>query len=342
MVKQLFYIYTPAIRLNSAGIRVLHYLCDALNQNGQEAWLVLHNPKENLNPTDPELNTPIISQEKVNEHLAEGRTPTVIYSETVPGNPLKAKRVIRYLLHFPGALGGSKKFPDSEWLIAYSKKIMDSVNKCNHSLFLPAIKISELPPIQKKDPDLHLMYAGKYRAFVGKPENPTKLDLVEIHRDGPQRQSRSEVLHLLSKASSIYVWENSSISTEAVLLGTVCVFVPNPFLGELIADFELGTDGISTSLEQSEIDKARESLPNAPARYQQAKRNFQIQLKIILKEHENWSMNLPIQESMKIPIISYTINRHRVRLFFSMLKHEGPRKTLKFLREFGYLRFKKR
>jgi hypothetical protein len=340
MDKQLFYIYTPAIRLNSAGIRVLHYLCDALNQAGQEAWLVLHNPKENLNPVDPELNTPILSQEQVNEHLAEGRTPTVIYSETVPGNPLKAKRVIRYLLHFPGALGGTKKFPDSEWLIAYSKKIMDSVNNSNQSLFLPAIKISELPPIQKKDPNLHLMYAGKYRAFVGQPENPTNLDLVEIHRDGPQRQPRMEVLNLLSKASSIYVWENSSISTEAVLLGTVCIFVPNPFLGELIADYELGTDGISTSLEQSEIDKARESLPIARLKYLEAQRNFENQLDVIIKQHEIWAKNLPVQESMKIPIISYTINRHRIRLFFSMLKHEGLRKTFRVVKEFGYLRLK--
>ena len=340
MAKQLFYIYTPAIRLNSAGIRVLHYLCDALNQNGQDAWLVLHNPKVNLNPTDPELNTPILSQEQVHQHLAEGRTPTVIYSETVPGNPLKAKRVIRYLLHFPGALGGTKKFPDSEWLIAYSKKIMESVNNCNQALFLPAIKTSELPPIQKKDPNLHLMYAGKYRAFVGEPENPTNLELVEIHRDGPKRQPRSEVLSLLSKATSIYVWENSSISIEAVLLGTVCIFVPSPFLGELIADFELGTYGISTSLEQTEIDKARESLPDARLKYQQAQENFQSQLKIILKEHENWAEKLPSQESMKIPIISYIINRHRIRLFFSMLKHEGPRKTLRVVKEFGYLRLK--
>ena len=340
MTKQLFYIYTPAIRLNSAGIRVLHYLCDALNQNGQDAWLVLHNPKENLNPVDPELNTPILSQNQVNQHLAEGRTPTVIYSETVPGNPLKAKRVIRYLLHFPGALGGTKKFPESEWLVAYSKKIMDSVDNCKQSLFLPAIKISELPPIQKKDPNLHLMYAGKYRAFVGEPKNPTNLDLVEIHRDGPQRQSRSEVLNLLSKASSIYVWENSSIATEAVLLGTVCIFVPSPFLGDLIADYELGTDGISISLEQSEIIKARGSLPNARLKYLEAQKEFKNKLNMMIEQHENWSMNLPVQSSMKIPVISYTINRHRIRLFFSMLKHEGPRKTLRVVKEFGYLRLK--
>ena len=340
MTKQLFYIYTPAIRLNSAGIRVLHYLCDALNQNGQDAWLVLHNPKENLNPVDPELNTPILSQNQVNQHLAEGRTPTVIYSETVPGNPLKAKRVIRYLLHFPGALGGTKKFPESEWLIAYSKKIMDSVDNCKQSLFLPAIKISELPPIQKKDPNLHLMYAGKYRAFVGEPKNPTNLDLVEIHRDGPQRQSRSEVLNLLSKASSIYVWENSSIASEAVLLGTVCIFVPSPFLGDLIADYELGTDGISMSLEQNEIIKARGSLPNARLKYLEAQKEFKNKLNMMIEQHENWSMNLPVQSSMKIPVISYTINRHRIRLFFSMLKHIGIRKTLKVVKEFGYLKRK--
>jgi hypothetical protein len=340
MNKQLFYIYTPAIRLNSAGIRVLHYLCDALNQSGQDAWLVLHNPKENINPVDPELDTPIISQEQVDEHLAEGRTPTVIYSETVPGNPLKAQRVIRYLLHFPGALGGTKKFNADEWLIAYSKKIMDSIDHCNESLFLPAIKTSELPPVSEKDPNLHLMYAGKYRAFVGEPANPTEFNLLEIHRDGPKRQSRTEVLDLLSRASSIYVWENSSIATEAVLLGTVCVFVPNPFLGELIADHELGRDGFATSVEPAEIERARKTLPNAKVQYEKAQQEFRRQLENIIKIHQKWSANLPTQEKMRIPVISYTINRHRIRLFFAMLRHEGPRRTFRVVKEFGYLRFK--
>jgi hypothetical protein len=340
MNKQLFYIYAPAIRLNSAGIRVLHYLCDALNETGQEAWLVLHNPKENINPVDPELNTPIISQEQVNKHLAEGRTPTVIYSETVPGNPLKAKRVIRYLLHFPGALGGTKKFNGTEWLIAYSKKIMDTVDDCHEALFLPAIKTSELPPVSKKDPNLHLMYAGKYKAFVGEPANPSEFDLLEIHRDGPKRQSRTEVLELLSRANSIYVWENSSIATEAVLLGTVCVFVPNPFLGELIADHELGRNGFATSLNPAEIERARKTLPNAKPQYEKAQKEFRRQLEDIINTHQKWSANLPTQEKMKIPVISYTINRHRIRLFFAMLKHEGPRKTFRVVKEFGYLRFK--
>jgi hypothetical protein len=340
MNKQLFYIYTPAIRLNSAGIRVLHYLCDALNQSGQDAWLVLHNPTENIKPSDPELYTPIISQEQVDQHLAEGRTPTVIYSETVPGNPLKAKRVIRYLLHFPGALGGTKKFNANEWLIAYSKKIMDSIEHCNESLFLPAIKMSELPPVSEKDPNLHLMYAGKYRAFVGKPANPTEFNLLEIHRDGPKRQSRTEVLDLLSRASSIYVWENSSIATEAVLLGTVCIFVPNPFLGELIADHELGRNGFAISVEPSEIERARKTLPNAKVQYQMAEQEFRGQLENIIKIHQRWSENLPTQEKMKIPTNSHTINRHRIRLFLAMLRHEGPRKTFRVVKEFGYLHFK--
>jgi hypothetical protein len=264
----------------------------------------------------------------------------VIYSETVPGNPLKAKRVIRYLLHFPGALGGTKKFNTDEWLVAYSKKIMDSVDYCNESLFLPAIKTSELPPVSNKDPNLHLMYAGKYRAFVGEPANPTKFNLLEIHRDGPKRQSRTEVLDLLSRARSIYIWENSSIATEAVLLGTVCIFVPNPFLGELIADYELGRDGIATSLEPAEIEQARKSLPNAKVQYQKAQQEFREQLENIIKVHQKWSVNLPVQEKMKIPVISYTINQHRVRLFFAMLRHEGPRKTFRVVKEFGYLRFK--
>jgi hypothetical protein len=184
------------------------------------------------------------------------------------------------------------------------------------------------------------MYAGKYRAFIGEPANPTGFDLLEIHRDGPKRQSRTEVLDLLSRASSIYVWENSSIATEAVLLGTVCVFVPNSFLGELIADHELGRDGFATSVEPTEIERARKTLPNAKVQYEKAQQEFRRQLENIIEIHHKWSANLPTQEKMKIPIISYTINQHRIMLFFAMLRHEGPRKTFRVLKEFGYLRFK--
>ena len=99
--------------------------------------------------------------------------PLVIYSETVPGNPLKAKKVIRYLLNFSGALGGPVKFPTNELLIAFSKKIAlhyGAVNNTNEPnvLFLPPIDPREFMKQEEKE-GFQVVYAGKYRSFVGTP-----------------------------------------------------------------------------------------------------------------------------------------------------------------------------
>jgi hypothetical protein len=93
-------------------------------------------------------------------------------------------------------------------------------------------------------------------------------------------------------------------------------------------------------VEPSEIERARKTLPNAKVQYQMAEQEFRGQLENIIKIHQRWSENLPTQEKMKIPTNSHTINRHRIRLFLAMLRHEGPRKTFRVVKEFGYLHFK--
>jgi len=335
----LFYVYTPAWRGNAAGIKVLHYLCHALNQLGCDAWLILHNPNQRKELTNSRLDTPVLSNSQSKIHFAQGRTPIVIYSETIPKNPLKAARVIRYLLNYPGALGGVKSFADDEWLVAYSENIKSKSLNCKDVLFLPAVDLNELPEPLEKDPELHLMYAGKYRAFVGEPKLPEGVNVIEIYRDGPKRQSREEVLRLLSKASSIYVWENSTIATEAVLMGVVCIFVPNPFLGEIIAESELTTDGFAIGLEEDEVRRAKLSLPGAKIHYLKAIENFWIQLEVLVEKSQSRKDTLRIQSApIRVPESSRLISSHRISLFMELWKHQGLRKALGVVKEFGYLR----
>jgi hypothetical protein len=336
----LFYVYSPSWRENAAGIRVLHYLCDTLNRIGCSAYLVLHNPHESEIRTNPKLDTPILNQELSDLHFESGRVPTVIYSETIPGNPLGASRVVRYLLNYVGVLGGPSKFDKNELLLSYTKAIQEATNDESSLLFLPAVKRDELPKVTIKNPNLNLMYAGKYRAFVGKPPKLTNVLLKEIYRDGPMKQSRAEVLNLLAEANSLYLWENSTIATEAILLGTPCIFIENDFLGNVIAGHELGLEG-STFLNTEEgIAAARNSLEIGKQKYLIAEENFWSQLHSFIQLHNQYFSGDPINpRRIQIPTSNGIVNRHRLRLFFGMLRTSGLRKTLRVTKEFWLNRF---
>ena len=340
IASNLFYIYTPSWRENAAGIRVLHYLCDSLNTIGCSAYLVLHNPYESANRTNQELNTPVLDQELADAHFKNRRVPTVIYSETVPGNPLGASQVVRYLLNYAGALGGPSTFNKTELLVSYTKSIQQASSQESTVLFLPAVKRDELPKPVPKNPNLNLMYAGKYRAFVGKPPGLPSMELKEIYRDGPMKQSRKEVLALLAEANSVYLWENSTIATEAILLDTPCIFMENDFLGAVIARYELGFEGTTFSNTEEGIASARKSLEIGKRRYIIAEEIFWDQLHSFVQHHNQYFHDSPGDlQRIRIPNSKNLVNRHRLRLFLGMLRTIGLRKTLRVAKDFGRNRF---
>lgn len=331
--KSIFYIYTPRWRDNAAGVKALHLLCDAINQKNGSAWLVFSNPSLNDSGVNPDLKTPVLSRKTMKEHQKLGLNASVVYTETIAGNPLRAGRVIRWLLNFPGALGGPTEYSDKEWVISYSGKISEKNKLGSDVLYLPIIDPNELPNGLSKTPGLNLVYAGKYRAFVGPPEIPHNLKYVEIFRDGKKRQPRSEVLELLGKAECLYLWENSSIAVEAMLLDTPCMFIKNPFLGELIAEKELGTAGSGYGFSSESFENAKKALPEFQRVYSSARVNFWNQLEFILTKNEtHWSK---IENStIKLPNYFSSNVKHKIFLFFGVIKAQGFLTALKVLKKF--------
>ncbi|NTW17510.1 MAG: hypothetical protein HGA41_08660, partial [Syntrophaceae bacterium] len=100
-----YIITSPPYRHNCAGIVVLYELQKWLIRFNQDAMIM------NFNAPYP------IEEEDI-----------VVYPEIVPGNPLNAKKVVRYILNVPGKLGGDKEYDKNEILVAHSEALAQYSN----------------------------------------------------------------------------------------------------------------------------------------------------------------------------------------------------------------------
>jgi len=248
----IFYIYTPPWVEWSAGTKVLHFLCDRLNSNGWESYLCIHGPRLKTSEVNENLRTPVIDLATARKHRSANKQVVVVYPEGIVGNPLGGDTIVRWILNYPGLLGGEQTFTSSENIWAYSKSIADAYRLTNNLeipiLFVPAIRMSEID-INLGFPSLtgeyELMYAQKYRALGGKPEVMSGSNVIEITRFNRDSTSRLQTLNLIKHASKVHIFENTTIATEAALFGVPIVCHPNNFFSSLISSHELGESGVS-------------------------------------------------------------------------------------------------
>jgi hypothetical protein len=334
-----YFIYAPRWISSSAGIRALHYLCHSLNQLGQKAYLVMTEVAHHGEPRiSPILNTPILSQEMSEAYFRAGINPIVIYAETIPGNPLGSTCVIRYLLNYAGVLGGDEDFPDNEIIIAFSKKIAEHYSRISNSekppvLFLPPIDPRDFTKNLEKKP-YQVVYAGKYRSFVGKPPKVGTLPTVEIFRDGPRMQSRKQVLEILRNATIVYSFENSSIVTEAILSGTPAAFVPNKFLGDIIAEFELGNDGIVAGESNSDLENAQNSIDAGIAKYYESIETYMSDLEKFVDFTQERASFEGFQYPVTVPVHGLVFSKTRLELAKQIFRQQGITKLARISLEF--------
>jgi hypothetical protein len=344
------YIYTPAYLEYSAGVRALHYLCHSLNQKGYLSWLIIHgtNSPENL-LVNANLNTPILNNELRDAHFKSGLVPIVVYPETIPGNPLKAQVVVRWVLNHLGILGGPEAFNEKEHLVAYSTDIAKTARANTPVLFLPPLDIREIHDARKLSANIArtdrvLLYAGKYRGYVGKPILPrwAQTEYTEIWREGPEKQTREEVLELLATSSRVFIFENSTLITEAVLLGTPVILVKSTFFESLIAEYELGDHGTAWSDQKDAIEIASATIDGAEQQYLKAVKNFFVDLE---KEVTVWLAMASRSDYLSpilLPDSKILISEHRISLAIQILKSQGLVTLFRVIRSFLKRRYSKK
>lgn len=95
-MKPIFVIWGKDYLNQSGGRRALHQLCDRLILQGQEAYVF-------ASVTNPKLFTPTMGLDLLAEKR-QHRSIIGVYPEVIPGNPLNADVVVRWLLNKPGLL----------------------------------------------------------------------------------------------------------------------------------------------------------------------------------------------------------------------------------------------
>jgi len=216
------FIYCSAYEQKSYGIRILYTLAAEISRLGREARCLCFSPR-------PAFRLPS-ELEAITQYLDEGEKPDisdediVVYSDSEKGNPLGAKRVVRYLLNKPGVLTGALvDYGPSDYIVEYSPLVGIHFPK----LFL-----------LNDDRELIDRWAGSRREdsvafYFGKIEKKNRSKfwriIARVRKDFSGHylitrrypRDRDELFSILSKVSLLVSLDPlTNLNYEAALLGT--------------------------------------------------------------------------------------------------------------------------
>lgn len=273
-----YYIVSHPYTRVSAGIRSLHLLCHHLNLNGFPAYIIFIGKENNSTGSsiEPDFLTPILTQQAARYHFESGKKPIMVYPEIVSGNPYASPCVVRYVLNFPGLLGGDRVYGKDELCWGYSKTLAAETSCPENVLFIPASNTNIFyPPKNQITRAGSCFYASKYkREHKGEIFDVTRTS-VEITSRMPNSQSPQEIAELFRRSELFYTYENSALALEATLCGCPAVFLPNQHLKSIIASEELGNDGFAWGDSPEEISRAKATVNMATKNYEKAVDGFQ-------------------------------------------------------------------
>lgn len=162
----------------------------------------------------------------------------VLYPEVYSGNPLKAKKIIRYFGNSDGILTGNKVSTlDDYFCLAHSRLTHPSPD---HILFFSAINpvFFQNEYIPTKDRLLDLTYVGK--GDIYSESTPAFPNSLEITRLWPNK--KDQLSYILRQTRFMYTYDNfTNLNVEAVVCGAIPVFLTNkPYNDDTIDNGEFG------------------------------------------------------------------------------------------------------
>lgn len=222
-----FLIVAPPYQVRSGGVMVLHDLCDAINRCGHRASIAfIHDGSadkqdfkyaysNNEGLYHPEGRYFKLDLSNIDGQIADILDAgTVIYPDLISGNPLGARRVIRFILN---------KNTDShggEYVLAFSEVYCDYYNFALPKMFLDS-NINADGALHWSKRSLNLTYIGKGQGF----ENCFRIPgSILVERDWPR--DKEQLGLLLRQCKFFFTWDCvSATNYDAALCGAVPILL---------------------------------------------------------------------------------------------------------------------
>ncbi len=250
-----YYITAPDYRVTSAGIQVLHYLCHALNLQGLDAWVT------GCTVVNPDLKTPILTEDVRREHVRQGRTAIAVYPEVYPGNILNAPVCVRYMLNREDALGQGTVNAGPDDLFFYFRPEFRPSDEPVNVLTLPSTDMSLFAPDDNRVRTSNYLYLHRLPAeAVNYAELPDDIQLLSM--DNPL--TLEQLAHAFKGAKALYTYEAGSTCTKALLSGCPVVALRAPGHEGLAATQKTSDDlggGFAFDDSEASLERARAELP---------------------------------------------------------------------------------
>jgi hypothetical protein len=296
-----FYVVAPRYIRTSAGIKALHLLCHWLNQIGYRSYLHI-DPPWTGSTVSSELATPLLTQSVVDFDFERGLTPIVILPEILHGNPLSGGLVARFLGNYPGLLGGPKTFSDDEKIIAYSEKIAEAIETCFATLHIPTIDTRVFrPPVTNIERNGSCAYLGKYKDVHGGEPFGLPDGTVIFGRDQIGDLTPKEIRDLFYEKTYFYAFEDTALLVEAALCGCVPILMLNEHFSVPLGLKEFNYAGFAVGASESEIGRAKETLPEVAEIYSKMIREFPKKLEILAGRLAAEALQQPYEKPVTLP-----------------------------------------
>jgi len=224
-----YIVCTPPYNDISSGVKTLHLLAHALNSIGYRAFISLTEPPNEKYPTgaNPDLLTPHLIGDAPKHAIA-------VYPDIITDNPLRLKRVVRYLLARPGQFRTYRPLvTDLIW--NHSSGI---AKEMGHDRFLNIPCTDRrifYPPRNNAEPRKGACYyAHKYDRIHGNKLLPITDGAIRL--EGPPER----LAGILRRSEKVYLYEMSNIIMDATLCGCPVILIKSDYFKDItmMSDFQ--------------------------------------------------------------------------------------------------------